>query len=302
MHADMIPIDDKEEKSLAELRVELPQCHVDAVCDFIVENISNGLVLEDEDDNGSTTVIFYVDPIDVNKHKSSLVSYLEGLKGNEMPVVPEITGRTIASLAWEEEYRKSVVPVNVFEDITVVPPWYTEPQVSRYQILIEPRMAFGTGKHETTRSCLTIMRHSFKADMRFLDFGCGSGILSILADKMGASYIKAVDYDVTAVENCNENFQINKVTAPHDIVFGSIEKCHGDQPYEFVCTNIIKSTILEMLDELVSLTTIPGILLLSGLLDRDTDEIIAALEKRGLTKIDIHPDNEWRSFIISTGA
>ncbi|MEA2030578.1 MAG: 50S ribosomal protein L11 methyltransferase [candidate division Zixibacteria bacterium] len=297
----MISTEDKSEKSLAELRVELPQCHVDAVCDFIVENISSGLVLEDEEGNSSTVVIFYVDHVEVEKHKSCLASYLGSLVGDEMPTVPEIAYNTIANLVWEEEYRKSVVSVTVAEDITVVPPWLVESQSSRYQILIEPKMAFGTGKHETTRSCLTIMRNRFKPDMRFLDLGCGSGILSILADKMGASYVKAVDYDVTAVENCRENFQINNVTTPNDIIFGSIEKCRRDHPYEFVCANIIKITILEMLDDLISLTTTSGILLLSGLLDSDTDDIIAALEKRRLTDFEIHPDNEWRSFIIFTG-
>lgn len=297
----MFKAPDSRTDSLIEMRVDLPHCHVDAVCDFVVENICNGLVLEEEEDSDVVTVLFYVGHEESDRQKTQLATYVQTLVGDKMPVAPEIMSRSIARRIWEEEYRKSIVPVIVADDVAVVPPWTIDAPSTRFRILIEPKMAFGTGKHETTRSCLTVLRKCFKQDMRFLDLGCGSGILSILAAKMGASYIKAVDYDEDAVDNCRENFQINKVETPHEVLLGSIEKCSDDAPYHFVCANIIKVTILQMFDDLVALTSSPGVLVLSGLLDRDADEIAAQLKTRGLTEFDIYPDNEWRTFIVFKG-
>jgi ribosomal protein L11 methyltransferase len=135
--------------------------------------------------------------------------------------------------------------------------------------------------------------------MRFLDVGCGSGILSVLAYQMGASFIKAIDYDAVAVENCRENFTINKVTIPHQILESSLDVCVGDEPYHFICANIIRSTILEMLPELITLTSPGGFLVLSGLLDKDITEVTDTLELYGQNRIQIHPDNEWRTLIIT---
>jgi ribosomal protein L11 methyltransferase len=159
-------------------------------------------------------------------------------------------------------------------------------------------MAFGTGRHETTISCLEAVRTHFEPGMRFLDIGCGSGILSILAAKMGASYIKAVDYDLTAVENARENFDINQVEISYDILFGSVEKAEGDKPSDFVIANIIKSTILDMLDEVVAATARPGLLVLSGLLDKDEEDMNEALASAELSVYSVIPNNEWRTYVI----
>jgi ribosomal protein L11 methyltransferase len=137
--------------------------------------------------------------------------------------------------------------------------------------------------------------------MRFLDVGCGSGILSIMADKMRTAGIKAIDFDPIAVDNSLENFMINTVSAPYEIVCGSIEVCAGDTPYEFVCANIIKTSILEMLEKLDALTSGGGILVLSGLIAQDMPDIEAALKGRGLVNFEILADAEWRTIIVSKG-
>jgi len=152
-------------------------------------------------------------------------------------------------------------------------------------------MAFGTGTHATTRSSLGIIRRNFKSGMRFLDMGCGSGILSILADQMGASYIKAIDYDLAAIANCRENFEINQVSTAHDVVAGSIEKCEQD-------ANIIRSTILTMLGSLLRLTVDGGWLVLSGLLDKDEDAVAGALREHGQDDFSITRDENWLTYSV----
>jgi len=283
---------------ILEIKIDLPNNHLDVFCDFITENISNGLVLEDEIDLPDTTVIFYLQP-DVADQKLELINeYLTKLSEIKMIPLPELRSRNINKITWEDEYKKNVQPVIIEDQIIVRPPWLPNADSCKYDIIIEPKMAFGTGKHETTRSCLKVMLEHFKKGNRFLDMGCGSGVLSILADQMGASYIKSIDYDVVAIENCKENLKFNKVSAPYDVLFGSIEKCNNDKPFDFVCSNIIKSTILEFIDQLVELTAVDGVLILSGLLEPDMDEINAALKRNNITDVTAYPDNEWRTLIV----
>ncbi len=284
-----------------EAKVEVPRLLADAVCNFIIENISSGLILEEEEDSPITGIRFYVPQDDKKNWRSLLTGYLTHLVDDSGAIVPHIEERLIEKIEWEEQYRQSVKPILIGKDVVVRPPWCTaEPDV-KYDIVIEPKMAFGTGRHETTRSCLKIVRQKFRPGMRFLDVGCGSGVLSILADKMGASFIKAIDNDLTAVENCLENFEANQVRTPSEILLGSIEKCKGDLPYDFICTNIIKSTILSMLGGLVALTAHKGILVLSGLLERDEGEVSARLRQAGLATFSILRDNKWLTYTVCKG-
>jgi ribosomal protein L11 methyltransferase len=210
---------------------------------------------------------------------------------------PVIRQRSVANVEWEEKYRESVKPIFIGEDIIIRPPW-VGPMGRRYEIIIEPRLAFGTGSHATTHGSLLAVRRAFRSGNRFLDMGTGSGILAVLADKMGAVYIKAVDYDPVAVDNCRENFEINRVAAPYEVALGSIEVCDGDEPYEFVAANIILVTILEMLDRLIALTAPGGVLVLSGLLEQDGPAASDALRARGQTRFTVDQHEQWQTLTV----
>ncbi len=284
-------------ESYSELTIEIPNQQVELVCDFIINNITNGIVLEDEEGSNITLIKFYV-PEETETSSIALIKdFFNGHK-SDFELVPEINKSLIKNVAWEEEYKKSVKPVWIGNDIVVYPTWDKTEFKAQHKIIIEPKMAFGTGTHETTRSCLKVIYNNFQSGSNFLDLGCGSGILSILAGKMGASFIKAVDYDILSTENTEENFIINQIKTPNEIIHGSIEKCIDDKPYDFVCANIIRKTILEMLDQLNKLTRQNGILVLSGLLEQDENVIREALAKLNLNKIESVPDNEWRTLII----
>lgn len=279
-----------------EVRVAVPAGMVDMVCDFVIENIVSGLVLEDEDGCDETTIIFYVtEPQTEELEKFSC--FLAGQVPDMISEIPAIRQKRIENIEWMEKYRESVKTIRLADDLVVRPTW-AGPTDDKYQLVIEPKMAFGTGSHATTRSCLKLIREHFQSGWRFLDIGCGSGILSILADQMGASTVKAIDYDLAAIANCRENFEINNLRAPFEIVIGSIEKCQNDQPYQFVCANIIRSTILTMLPRILELTATDGVLLLSGLLEKDEAAISEALRSRGQDQFSITPDEEWRTFAV----
>jgi ribosomal protein L11 methyltransferase len=279
-----------------EVRVELPKELVDAACDFIIEHIASGIVLEDEEDAVTTGIIFYV-PEGRKEYRATLEQFLSRQIPERLTTVPEIRERRVANAEWLDRYRESVRLIRITDDLIVRPSWIP-PTSDRYQLILEPKMAFGTGSHATTRSCLKIIRERFQPGGRFLDMGCGSGILSVLADQMGAAYIKAVDYDLAAVANCQENFEINGVQTPHEILVGSIEKCGRDKPYHCVCANIIRTTIITMLDRLLRLTLLDGILVLSGLLEKDESVIADALKSYGQTNLHLHRDEEWLTFTV----
>lgn len=281
-----------------EARLEVPREHADAVCNYIIDNITSGLVLEEEEASPYTGILFYVPDEKAKTYGAPLSEYLTEILGPQTGLVPAVRERMIKNVEWTEEYRKSIQPVRIAGDIVIRPQWHPRQPDTKYDIVIEPRMAFGTGTHETTRSCLTVIRRRLKPGARFLDLGTGSGILSMLASQMGASYIKAIDYDLTAVNNCRENFDINQVDTPHDIQFGSIDKCERDRPYDFVCANIIKSTILPILPRLIRLTVPDGILVLSGMLTQDEREVTAALYENHENKFEILRDDKWLTYTV----
>lgn len=283
-------------KQYLEARLEVPRVLADAVCDFITDNIVSGLVLEEEEDSPNSGIIFYVAEGDT-EFQARLNDYLSGLIGDEMPVLPDIRMKPVADTEWVEKYKQSVKAISIGEDIVVRPTWVDEAGVD-YEIIIEPKMAFGTGSHGTTYGCLVAIRRLFENGGSFLDLGCGSGILSILADKMGATFIKAIDYDLVAVENCRENFNINRIAARYEILFGSVEHCDGDDQYDLVCVNIIRSTILTMLERLVNLTSSGGNLILSGLMPSDEKEIVTALAECGQNEIDFIRKDSWLTILV----
>lgn len=279
-----------------EARLSVPNEFADAVCNFIIENFTSGLVLEEEDGAPETGITFYLPETFEKDYKAILEDYFAAIMPAGSPP-PHLVEKHIKNVEWVEQYKQSIRPVVIAGDVIVRPPWELPPSEGRFDIIIEPKMAFGTGTHETTRTCLKAVRETVRQGDRFLDLGAGSGILSILAAKLGASYVKAVDYDLAAIDNCVENFALNQVKVQHDIALGSLEQCDTDEPYDVVVANIIKSTILPWVERLLALTKPGGTLILSGLLESDIPEISAALERAGQS-FDITPDNAWQTYVI----
>lgn len=281
-----------------EAKVTVPRTYTDAVCDYIIEHFSSGLILEDEDDSAETTITYYVPDDASAEHATRLTHYLIDILPETIPT-PRISERTIKNIEWVQQYRDSLAPIMIGEDICIRPPWSEAPRQVVHDIVIEPKMAFGTGSHETTRSCLQAVRHLVRPGQSFLDLGCGSGILSILAAQLGAGFIRAIDYDPVAIENTRENFALNGVTTRHETIVGSIEQAQTGEPYDVVVANIIKMTILPWIPQLVELTRPGGRLVLSGLLESDVEEISGALRSAWQTAFEIIPDNAWRTYVVA---
>jgi len=288
----------RDKKEYIEAVVYVPEALADAVGNYVTDNITSGIVFDDSEKANLIGIKFYV-PLSMKKDfRPALAEYLFQISQIASSHVPKIHEQMIQSKDWEETYKNSVKPIVIGKEIGVRPPWAKIPHGVIFDIVIEPRMAFGTGQHETTRACLQLIKKHFHKSWRFLDFGCGSGVLSILADKIGAIYVKAVDYDMTAVENCRENFEINKLKCDNDVRFGSIETAVSDAPFEMVCANLNKVDIIDNFGQLLKLISDGGYLILSGLLEIDKNEIESCINHCRLTVKDFIHENEWLTYCL----
>lgn len=177
---------------------------------------------------------------------------------------------------WVRLTQSQFSPVDITEDFWIVPTWHEPPAQARRTIRLDPGLAFGTGTHPTTRMCLRWIAGSVRdarrlnTQTRVLDYGCGSGILAIAAAKFGATDIDAVDIDPDAVQATVRNAQDNAV----QLRAGLPEAADG--VYDLVLANILATPLKVLAPLLWSRVAAGGYLVLSGILERQTEELQAA--------------------------
>lgn len=190
---------------------------------------------------------------------------------------------------WEQESFERVV---VDDNIVIRAPYHEVPtDPNTLDIIVTPRMAFGSGHHQTTRMmCRNILAVACRG--RVLDVGCGTGVLSFVALKAGASYADAVDIDPWSVESAREAAVLNGLDAQMEIVEGTVESVEGRR-YDMVMANINRNIILTDIERYVALLNVGGSLLLSGFLLDDVSDIVARAEELGLSLKRTLRDEEW---------
>jgi len=198
----------------------------------------------------------------------------------------------IAPRNWNAEWERNFDPV-VIDDRCYVRATFHEPDPSYpYEIVIDPKMAFGTGHHQTTSLMMRYMLETKLEGKRVLDMGCGTGILAILAAKLGATAILAIDNDPVCVASVEENKQLNRVAA-------ITEQC-GDadliveMQFDVILANINRNILLDQLDKYALCLESGGQLFLSGFYDGDDLGVLrAAAEMHGLTYLDHKTLDSW---------
>ena len=172
---------------------------------------------------------------------------------------------------WVRLTQSQFQPVDITPEFWIVPTWHELPEAAKISIRLDPGLAFGTGTHPTTRMCLRWIARQPQGSLgRVLDYGCGSGILAIGAAKFGAQDIDAVDIDPDAVTSCQLNAQANAV----QLNAGLPDRAQGQ--YQTVLANILATPLKVLAPLLCSHVQAGGHLVLAGILERQTEELIEA--------------------------
>jgi ribosomal protein L11 methyltransferase len=194
---------------------------------------------------------------------------------------------------WNETWEKSFSPVIIENYCSIRAPFHTTPNQALLDIIIEPKMSFGTGHHQTTWLMTKALFENDVKNNSVLDVGCGTGILSIVAKKLGAQTVVGFDIDEWSIENSRENRKVNGFSKTDiDFYQGTIHSIEN-QHFDLVLANINKNILLKEIQNYYTVLNVGGQLFLSGFFELDTPNLIIAAKKIGLILQKQETKNEW---------
>lgn len=202
------------------------------------------------------------------------------------------TFEEVEQVNWNEEWEKNFEPIDVDGKCHVRAPFHPKTD-ARFDIIIEPKMSFGTGHHETTHMMIQHILDMDVTNMKTLDMGCGTAILAILAEMKGAQPIDAIDIDNWCYLNSIENAERNNCT--HISVYEGDAALLKDKKYDLIIANINRNILLNDMQQYVDCLNADGVLLLSGFYNEDIPFIDASCIEKGLTFVKKLERNNWVS-------
>lgn len=262
-----------------------------------------------KEDDGSAQVSFYLDTQeDAKALLSSVRAGLSELADFVSIGSGKITVTETEDKDWINNWKEFFKPFRVDETIVIKPTWeeLTERREEDLVIEIDPGTSFGTGAHETTKLCIIGIKQYLKPDSVILDAGSGSGILSIIAKKLGAKEVIGIDIDPNATNSAIQNAGVNKLaiaegnlsfTTGNIIEDDGIRTEIGKEKYDMVVANILADVIIP-LSEVIGENLKPGgIFISSGIINTKEVSVREAIEKNNFTILEVNRMNDWVSFV-----
>jgi len=187
------------------------------------------------------------------------------------------TLRSVADQDWVRLTQSQFDPIHIGKHIWVVPSWHDAPEPDALVLELDPGLAFGTGSHPTTRLCMEWLEQHVSAETgNLLDYGCGSGILALVAKKLGVQHVIGVDIDPQALESAHFNSERNTCEIDYFLPEAFAQQSTEGETYNVVVANILAGPLQLMAPMLAGRVAAGGSLVLSGVLDRQATEVIAA--------------------------
>lgn len=259
------------------------------------------------EDDGSSKVTFYLDVDEKSREQREellrqVMLGLEELRQYTDIGTGAVTSGETEDIDWINNWKKFFGSFYL-DDILIKPTWEERKPEDDGKILIEidPGISFGTGKHETTQLCIRQLRKHMKAGDRVLDVGCGSGILSVAALKLGAGSVVGTDIDEMCLTSTWENFDVNHLPRALGAFYcgnliddGALRETVGNG-YDIVVANILADVIIPMADVLFSCLRAGGICITSGIIDFKEKEVASALTAAGFAVTETTYQGEWVS-------
>jgi ribosomal protein L11 methyltransferase len=276
--------------SWTEIVIEVARDHAEALSDALMEAGALSVSVEDADEGTEAERPLFGEPgmepteaawehsrvvalADEDADHAAIVADAAAACG--ITPVPQFSLRPVAEQDWVRLTQSQFDPIHIGKNIWVVPSWHDAPDPNGLVLELDPGLAFGTGSHPTTRLCMEWLEAHPPHGSTVLDYGCGSGILAMVAKKLGAAQVAGVDIDPQAIESARYNSERNHC----DIDYYVPEEFAGaphPQTYGVVVANILSSPLKLMAPMLSSRVAPAGMLVLSGILTRQADEVAAA--------------------------
>lgn len=198
---------------------------------------------------------------------------------------------------WSKKWKEKWDVTHISDNVVIVPSWLEyEPKGEEIIVSLDPGHAFGTGTHQTTQLCVVGMEQ-YPENVKgcdVADIGMGSGILSIIAKKMGAKSVYGCDIDPDVIDVAIENAQKNNV----DCTFEENTVDNISNEYDFICANILHNVLYEIMPDLKRIMKPNGKMALSGILDEKKDIVLEAIEKNSLKILQTNHQDQWISFVV----
>lgn len=304
-----------------ELKIYTTHQAIEAVANMLYKLDINGVIIEDPEDSiyldSESDDWDYIDfeevkPID---KRPAVIGYVSKIKGYEdifnflteemMSIkksgldvgVFEIQINEVDNHDWENEWKKYYKPFNVGKSLYVCPSWEKiDRNINKIVISIDPGGAFGSGIHETTSTCMEALEEYLNKGDSVFDIGCGSGILSITAAKLGAIKVTGVDNSAVAIETAKENVKLNKVDDIVDIINGNLTDKIDDKA-DIVVANIIAEIIISLSEYIGNYIKDDGYFITSGIINGKRQGVVDELEKYNFKILKIVNKGEWNTIV-----
>ncbi|MTV51880.1 50S ribosomal protein L11 methyltransferase [Pseudoduganella buxea] len=278
--------------SWTEIVIEVARDHAEALSDALIEAGALSVSVEDADEGTEQEQPLFGEPgmepkqaawehsrvvalTDVDADQAAIVAEAAAAIG--LAAAPAFTTRKVDDEDWVRLTQSQFEPIHIGKNIWVVPSWHEAPDPSALILELDPGLAFGTGSHPTTKLCMEWLEAHPAPGQSVLDYGCGSGILAMVARKLGATKVAGVDIDPQAIESARDNATRNQVS---DIEYFVPEEfaqsAHAEAKFDIVVANILSSPLKLMAPMLSGRVAPGGALILSGVLARQAEEVAAA--------------------------
>lgn len=282
-----------------QLKIEhCPSEEIEQISEELEELGALSIMLTDKNDNpvlepapGSTPLwpevviqVLYAQAADAEQTRVQLSSTRPSL---------ECSLEVLADKDWERAWMDDFKPQRFGQRLWICPTWLTPPEPDAVNLMLDPGLAFGTGTHPTTSLCLTWLEQADLKNKTIIDYGCGSGILTLAALKLGAQHLYAVDIDNQALQATQNNALSNQLDE-HKLSIGQPESLH--EPVDLIIANILLTPLITLKDRFHQLLNKGGQLVVSGLLEEQTSQLIDAYDL--LFKVNNQKNHEGWSLLV----